>query len=300
MVRACSFFSILATAYAIGPNLQQLKDAKTYQKSSSVTVVHGMGDIDFTLQYLTLRALADLPVALLEYSGRAYEARYYGQSDFKSLKPMLPFGRLPTLQHHGYLISQSSSIVRHIASETGLDGENKRDRIKIDVTFETIKELFGTHRNIKFNASALADVSRMHEFINSGVSVLHFRDTTNRGEYSEIMKSTVVLKTFNDMIKGNQHSKYLVGRTASYADIALFLQLEKAHETSLPNLFMILSAFGFQQLLEHYLEFLGHMNLSQYLSSDRRMPLIEFREDEYHYIFPNVPELTEDENKAEL
>ena len=190
-------------------------------------------------------------------------------------------------------LSQSSTIVRHLAGELGLNGDNHRERSKIDMIYETIKELFGTHRNIKFNASALANITHLHEFLDAADEpVPHFRDTTNRGDYSEIMKSAIVLKTFNDMLDENEgHHKYLVGHQASYADIALFLELEKAHETAIHDMPVVFTALGLQSLFEHYLEFLSHMHLSMYLSSDRRMPRFEkSAEGIYQYIFPETPE----------
>ena len=191
----------------------------------------------------------------------------------------------------GVAISQSSSIIRYIAAETELDGDNIYERAKIDMIFETINELFGTHPTIKFNASELENNTRLLEFINSGQRKLHFRETTNRGEYSGIMKSIVVLKTFDEMLGQNErHKQYLVGHKVSYADLALFFKLEQVHETSLHDLFMILTNLGFRRLLEHYLHLSGIMRLSQYLSSDRRMPLFERRGGDYHYVFAEVPE----------
>ena len=201
-----------------------------------------------------------------------------------------------TKQHIGFAglkLSQSSTIVRYLGGELGLDGDNERERSKIDMVYETIKELFGTHNNIKFNASSLANITLLHDFMASLTDPLpHYRETTNRGKYSEIMKSAIILKTFNDMLNENEgHNRFLIGHQASYADIALFLELEKAHETAIHDLPVVLSALGLQSLIEHYLEFLSNMHLSMYLSSDRRMPRFKKSDDgTYNYIFPDMPE----------
>jgi len=281
---------LVTTSAFLGPNLKKLQKEGSYGNSSTVKIAMGENP-DFNLQYLTLRALADLPAAMLEFSDTSYTATYFGREEFKKIKPTLPLGRLPLLKHHGVVISQSGSIIRYIAGETGLDGDNERERAKIDMIFETVKELFGGHRTITFDGAALANVTQFHDFVNSGNPILHFRETTNRGTYDKIMKSAAVLKTFNDMLSINaRNQKFLVGHKASYADLALFHQLEKAHETTLPNLYQVLTNLGFRRLLEHYLEFSGNMLLSQYLSSDRRMPPIEYRDGDYHYIFPAAPE----------
>ena len=67
----------MVTACALGPNLKKLRSAKSYQNSSTVRVATG-DDHAYNLQYLTLRALADLPVAMLEYADASYTAAYYG------------------------------------------------------------------------------------------------------------------------------------------------------------------------------------------------------------------------------
>lgn len=302
MFRASVLSSILVAACALGPNLKKLRSEKTYQNSSTVQIAVG-DDHAFKLQYLTLRSLADLPVAMLEYSEASYIATYYGADEFKKeVKHNLNLGRLPVLNHHGLKLSQSSTIVRYLAGELGLDGDNHRERSKIDMIYETIKELFGTHTNIKFNASALSNITYLHEFLAAEEEpVPHYRDTTNKGEYSEIMKSAVILKTFNDMLDENEgHHKYLVGHQASYADIALFLELEKAHEAAIHDMPVVLSALGLQSLIEHYLEFLSHMHLSMYLSSDRRMPRYKkSAEGVYQYIFPETPDENDDPEEGE-
>lgn len=75
--RASILSSILMAACALGPNLKKLRSEKSYQNSSTVKIAVGH-DHAFNLQYLTLRALAELPIAMLEYSEASYVATYYG------------------------------------------------------------------------------------------------------------------------------------------------------------------------------------------------------------------------------
>ena len=74
------------------------------------------------------------------------------------LKPLLPFGRLPVLlDPAGKAIAQSASIVRYIARHNGMAGKSPSDEAAVDMWFEQVKELFGTHQTWgkAFNASAL-------------------------------------------------------------------------------------------------------------------------------------------------
>ena len=69
---------MLATTSAfLGPNLKKLQKEGSYGNSSTVKIAMGENP-DFNLQYLTLRALADLPAAMLEFSDTSYTATYFG------------------------------------------------------------------------------------------------------------------------------------------------------------------------------------------------------------------------------
>ena len=65
------------TCAFLGPNLKKLRKEGSYGNSSTVKITMGENP-DFNLQYLTLRALADLPAAMLEFSGTSYTATYFG------------------------------------------------------------------------------------------------------------------------------------------------------------------------------------------------------------------------------
>ena len=99
-------------ACALGPNLKKLRSDKSYQNSSTVRIAVG-DDHAFNLKYLTLRALADLPVAMLEYSGASYVATYYGTKSSatrghlhsltacSSCTPLLPYHNRNHKTHSG-------------------------------------------------------------------------------------------------------------------------------------------------------------------------------------------------------
>lgn len=289
MLRTLLSIAMYTTAaHALGNNLKKLKRQGNFGSSTTVRV-HTGSNPDYELDYFTLRSLADLPVLMLEFTETPYAATYYNRQDFLDLvKEKLPTGRLPVLRHHGLEIAQSSTIVRYIASQTGLAGEGPSEQFKVDMAYETIKELFSSHQNIRFNATNLQ--AGLHDFMLTGNKIPHFRNTANRAEYDDFTKSAVVLKTFDDWILEKKNGgPFLVGHRPTYADLALFLELEKAHESDLPNLLQVLTSLHLFRLREHYMEFNTNFHVSQYLSSDRRMPRFERRNGDYQYLFPHVP-----------
>merc|ERR1712018_925516 len=77
------------------------------------------------LHYFCLQGLGELPRLLLEATETPYDSvMYFGKREYKEFAPfgMLPVYKGPELD--GLCLAQSSSISRHIARETGLEGDS--------------------------------------------------------------------------------------------------------------------------------------------------------------------------------
>jgi len=244
------------------------------------------------LKYMALRGLADLPAMIMECGQLAYRATYFTREEFQATKPSLEFGRLPVLNTEGFEISQSSSIVRFLADKSGLAGQTPMERARVDVLFETIKDLFVIHSTW----GKAFDVDALRKGPVHGEPVLHFRDTSNRGEYSAFQKAASALQTFEEILTASA-SGYLVGANLTYVDLALWQKLQDlgqpdnlgqgwADKLGMPQLGAFVT-----RLYEK------NVQLASFVSSGRRMPRIRRVENDYMFIRdspipePSVPRL---------
>ena len=274
---------------AAAPTISDLWAAGSYQDfNGTLTVLHhgdrSAGGPPFQLVYLTLRGLGELPRLMLEASGMPYEGIYYGKADLLAAKPKLPFGRVPVLQNYdgqGGALAQSASIVRYLGARTALNGQNPHERARVDMVYETVQELFGSHAvwGKAFNISAL------REGIAAGLEpATHFRDTTNRGEYTDFEKSAAALLTFEEILATNaaHGTNYLVGESLSYADLALWLQLfELSEEDNMPRW---TTELPFPALARFKVNIDTMPRVQRYLTSERLMPRNTFKNGKYVFI----------------
>jgi glutathione S-transferase len=277
-----------AISRSAAPTIADLWAAGSYQDFNGSLVIRHHGDRSpggppFQLVYLTLRGLGELPRLMLEATGMPYEGIYYGKTDLQAAKSSLPFGRVPVLENYdgrGNALAQSATIVRYLGSRTGLNGQNPHERARVDMVYETVKELFGSHAvwGKAFNISALK------EGIAAGLEpTMHFRDTTNRGEYSGFEKSAAALLTFEEMLANNEaDGDYLVGDALSYADLALWQQLfELSEEDNMP---LWPTTLPFPALARFKTNIDTMPRIQRYLKSERLMPRNAFKNNKYVFI----------------
>jgi len=93
----------------------------------------------------------------------------------------------------------------------------------VDQAFETYVELFkGGHRSFSINAEELKKGPAGPDD-----KPMHFRDMSNRGEYSAYQKAVTALVTFEEMLAGKS---FLVGDSLTYVDLALWSSLFELEE----------------------------------------------------------------------
>jgi len=229
------------------------------------------------LKYLTLRGLADLPALILEAGGLPYRATYYGKEDFLKVKPSFEFGRVPVLEVEGHEMSQSASIVRFLAEKAGLAGSSAAEKLRLDVLYETFKDLFVSHGTwgAAFDMKALSGGPLEKE------PMLHFRETSNRGTYTAFQKASTGLKTFEDLLASSS-GPFLLGGNITYVDLALFQKLHElgqadnmgagwADQLGLPKLGAFVNAVS------------SKPQVAAFIHSGRRMPRIKRANNDYVY-----------------
>jgi len=245
------------------------------------------------LKYMALRGLGDLPAMLLECSGTAYRATYYTRKDFAQVKPTLEFGRLPVLEIGGQEISQSNSIVRFLAGRANLAGATPTEQARVDSLYETFRDLYVSHGTW----GKAFDVAALKAGPAAGEQQIHFRDTSNKGDFSPFQKAAAALKTFEDLLAASA-TGYLVGANLTYVDLALW---QKLHEVGQEDL--LGPGWADRLSVPHLGRFVSnvyHNNqcVSSFVGSGRRMPRIKRVEKDYVYLpdsqlipVPVVPKL---------
>lgn len=178
---------------------------------------------EYHLEYLPVRALGELPMLILEVSAYPYTATFYGRPYFLEFeKSKQPLGRLPVLTYFNEngspadRIFQSAAIVRYLADKAMLNGNGSPEvEAEIDALYETVKEL-------PLDAAALKGGRGTNRW-------LHYKETSNRGDFTDYEKSASTLITFNNFLK-ETGTGYLVEDYLTYADLALFLKLSELSE----------------------------------------------------------------------
>ena len=98
------------------------------------------------LVYFKMRALAEAPQLMLNYTGTPYSYEmaweYFGQT-WSEVKTSVPYRQLPMLVvDNDTRICQSGAITRFLAERTGLQPEDPLMRGEVDALYETSQEMF--------------------------------------------------------------------------------------------------------------------------------------------------------------
>ncbi|XP_043916994.1 hematopoietic prostaglandin D synthase [Protopterus annectens] len=95
----------------------------------------------YKLTYFNLRGRAETARYIFAFAGISYEDNRIEFADWPTLKPKIPFRKLPVLEVDGTFIHQSLAIARYIARETGLDGKSSLEKAQVDALADTINDL---------------------------------------------------------------------------------------------------------------------------------------------------------------
>ncbi|KAF6208059.1 hypothetical protein GE061_016509 [Apolygus lucorum] len=137
---------------------------------------------------------------LLTYMGQEFEDVRVTFDEWKKIKPTSPFGKLPTLEVDGKIITQSAAICRYLGREAGLAGANPWEDLQIDIIVDTFSDF-------------RKDVSGFHHESDPEVK---------EKKRLALLKETVpfYFERFDKIIKDN--NGYVANGKLSWADIFLF------------------------------------------------------------------------------
>lgn len=157
------------------------------------------------LVYFKMRALAEAPQLMLNYTGTPYSYEmaweYFGQP-WSEVKTSVPYRQLPMLVvDNDTRICQSGAITRFLAQLTGLQPEDPPMRGEVDALYETSQEMF----------------MPLNPTINFAV-----------GEKFESMKSELLeqiqprLADFERLLNAKPDMPFFFGETPFYCDFGVF------------------------------------------------------------------------------
>eukprot|EP00658_Telonema_sp_P-2_P058249 TRINITY_DN4670_c0_g1_i1.p1 TRINITY_DN4670_c0_g1~~TRINITY_DN4670_c0_g1_i1.p1 ORF type:complete len:202 (-),score=46.30 TRINITY_DN4670_c0_g1_i1:447-1052(-) len=185
---------------------------------------------------------------------------------------------------------RSNAIVRYIADKAGMAGGTAKERARVDGVYETLRDLFVSHGvwGKAFDVQALQHGENQER--------LHFRHTSNRGNYTPFQKAFSALQTFEELLAGSS-SGYLVGSNLTYVDLALW---QKLHEMGQPD--MLGEGWADRLRVPRLGAFCSRLyqekqELASFVGSGRRMPRIKRIDNDYVYFEdmpipePSVPKL---------
>mmetsp|Transcript_3668 Transcript_3668/g.4533 ORF Transcript_3668/g.4533 Transcript_3668/m.4533 type:complete len:303 (-) Transcript_3668:80-988(-) len=267
--------SIAAGASDTATDVSSLWEAKRYGLSETLKISKHWGQAEteplepeYHLEYLTLRSLGELPMLIMEAANVAYTATFYGANDFKEAqKAKQPLGRLPVLtfvteEGKEEKIFQSATIIRYLAEKTMLNGDgNFETQARVDALYETVKEL-------PFNAEALKSGRGANR-------LMHYKDTSNRGNFTDYEKTASTLITFDTFLQ-ETGTGFLVADYLTYADLALFQKLsDMSEDDQFPNWHTEVPV----PKLKKFYDMIGGLHeVQRYMKSKRRLPRTERRE----------------------
>uniref|UniRef100_A0A2S2NSU3 glutathione transferase n=1 Tax=Schizaphis graminum TaxID=13262 RepID=A0A2S2NSU3_SCHGA len=95
----------------------------------------------YKLMYFNLTARAEQIRFLLSYLNVDFEDVRFEFEQWPTIKPTMPFGKVPVLEIDGKVVNQSVAICRYLAKKAGLAGGDEWESLLIDVAVENIYEI---------------------------------------------------------------------------------------------------------------------------------------------------------------
>ncbi|XP_018560948.1 glutathione S-transferase-like [Anoplophora glabripennis] len=95
----------------------------------------------YKVTYFDITALGEPIRFLLSYGGIEFEDNRINKENWPALKPSVPLGQMPTLEHNGKVAHQSVAISRYLAKQVKLVGKDDWEDLEIDAIVDTFTDL---------------------------------------------------------------------------------------------------------------------------------------------------------------
>jgi len=102
------------------------------------------------LTYFPVTALGEPIRWLLCYGNIEFEDYRFEREQWPSIKPNMPFGKVPVLEIDGKTLHQTSAICRYLAKRVGLSGKDDEENLQIDIMVDTFTDFRqGMHQHFQ-------------------------------------------------------------------------------------------------------------------------------------------------------
>ncbi|KAL1139557.1 hypothetical protein AAG570_006540 [Ranatra chinensis] len=151
----------------------------------------------YKLTYFPVKALAEPIRFVLSYMGQEFEDYRFEREQWPSIKPSMPFGKVPVLEIDGVKLHQSTALTRYLGKKAGLGGKNDWEDLQIDIAVETLHDFRAAVGNYFYDAD----------------------ETSKEKKKEPLMSETVpyYLKKFDELVKEN--GGYLANGALSWGDL---------------------------------------------------------------------------------
>ncbi|XP_050440184.1 glutathione S-transferase-like [Adelges cooleyi] len=94
----------------------------------------------YKLTYFNVTALAEPIRFLLSYLNTDFEDYRFDRELWPTIKPTMPFGKVPVLEIDGKTLNQSTAITRYLAKKAGLTGSDDWEALLIDIAVDNVHD----------------------------------------------------------------------------------------------------------------------------------------------------------------
>ncbi|XP_065937989.1 S-crystallin SL11 [Magallana gigas] len=157
----------------------------------------------YKLMYFDTKGRAEVIRLAFVVAGQSFEDKRFPMEEWQTVKPTIPQKQLPCLQVDGRLIPQSGAIMRYVAREFGLYGDNNDENTRVDVIIGTAED-----------------------FLKSAIAIHYEKDETKKAELKKDLEENKLPQFFSlleDILKENNDGDgFFVGKKISLADILIY------------------------------------------------------------------------------
>merc|ERR1739848_17331 len=127
----------MGTVTCEDPRMEDLRK----RLSESLKVKTSNGE-DIRLTYFPARGRAEISRLILAYAAVKYDDIRLTGEEFGKVKPILPYGSVPILEHKGEVLCESMAIAKYLAEECGLAGTCNLTKAQADEIVLGINGIF--------------------------------------------------------------------------------------------------------------------------------------------------------------
>lgn len=176
----------------------------------------------YKLSYFDAYGRGELARLIFAAAKQDYEDHRFSFDEWKTIKPTTPFGVCPVLYIDGTPLCESGAIIRHLATDFGMNGANSLQAAYIEMVVGMLGDSY------------------------SKLPIFEKDEKVKEEKFREVYKEKIcpVLEKFEKKI-AEKKTKFLIGDKLSYADLKLMHNLimterfDKSYLSKYPNLVAI-------------------------------------------------------------